>query len=319
VPVLAAWLIAGGIIAGRMLEANGAAHYLASNNLVLACPVLITAAAALMAAAGRARGWPLVALAVFACIDQSVYAARLVYRAPSMRLAAMTLNLDLPVDAGEHRVNWPLFDSLILKDIPNASGYIGPELRRWLRFDLDHRNALRAAGVCMNVDPSAETLRLKFSRVENPLPLARMVSRAKVSMRPDLDIETVDPATTALVFEDPELVEGPPGTVQIVKKDPGEFRLRTECATRQLLVIAECYHAGWQAYVDGHRSMILPVYGDFMGCVIEPGVHDVELYFRPRSFTVGKWMSGITLFVVALLYGAAAWRRRSRHAPGVNG
>ena len=44
--------------------------------------------------------------------------------------------------------------------------------------------------------------------------------------------------------------------------------------TRQLLVVSESYHPGWQAAVDGVPQPVLRVNGDFLGCVVGPGKAD---------------------------------------------
>jgi len=47
---------------------------------------------------------------------------------------------------------------------------------------------------------------------------------------------------------------------------------------------------------------VLRVYGDFMGCVVDAGQHEVQFRFLPRSFAIGRWASlaGIGLCCVAL-------------------
>jgi uncharacterized membrane protein YfhO len=58
-----------------------------------------------------------------------------------------------------------------------------------------------------------------------------------------------------------------------------------------LLVLAESYHSGWRAFVDGVARPVYRAYGDFMGCVVEGGRHQVTFVFAPGSLTLGKWLS----------------------------
>jgi hypothetical protein len=59
---------------------------------------------------------------------------------------------------------------------------------------------------------------------------------------------------------------------------------------------------------------VVPVYGDFLGCVVESGRHEVEFRFRPVSFRVGAWLSGLGLVLLSVSFGVA-FIRPARSAP----
>jgi uncharacterized membrane protein YfhO len=61
----------------------------------------------------------------------------------------------------------------------------------------------------------------------------------------------------------------------------------------------ERFHDGWSASIDGIRMRMVRVEGDFLGCVVDGGVHTVTLRFRPRSFLYGAIVSAIGAALLA--------------------
>jgi hypothetical protein len=139
-----------------------------------------------------------------------------------------------------------------------------------------------------------------------------------VSERPAAAIETVDVASTAIVDVPVDVAPGPPGAIRVDADVPGMIALRTESTMRQLLVVSEGYHSGWTASVDGADAVLVRAYGDFMGTVVDPGVHDVTLRFEPASFRTGRLASGLAAGGL-LVATAWCWRRRRRRDAVRNG
>jgi len=84
---------------------------------------------------------------------------------------------------------------------------------------------------------------------------------------------------------------------------------------RQLLVLSESFDEGWTATVDGRPVRVMRVNGDFLGCVVPAGTHQVALVFAPAHLAWGARVSLGALFVAALLWGIG---RRGAHAPPAN-
>lgn len=188
------------------------------------------------------------------------------------------------------------------------------------RKELDYRtvNALRASGANWfrqpTFEPPMDIPGLKkvdplWSRVPDPMPRTRVVTDAVVSDDPAADIGTVDVSRTALADRSLGLTDGPPGTVEVLTDDPGSIRVRTEGSGRRLLILTESWHAGWVATVDGREVETVPVYGDFLGCVVGPGVADVRFEFRPASLWYGRWLSAFGLLTVGLILAVDVSRR----------
>jgi hypothetical protein len=167
-----------------------------------------------------------------------------------------------------------------------------------------------------------------------------LVSRAVVSDAPAHDLTKIPIETTALV-ESPLSLDGlPPGNAALIEDRPGRVRIvaavpslkardvgegkrpidprlrvglpgtRHEAdgtrsvpatLTGQLLCISESFHPGWQAMVDGCPAPVVRVNGDFLGCVVGPGRHEVTLEFRPKSLWYGALLSLAGLSFLALL------------------
>ena len=110
---------------------------------------------------------------------------------------------------------------------------------------------------------------------------ARGSSRAAcTSAEPALALAAIDPADTAVVGTPLALGGGPPGEATVLEDVPGRIRVRVAAPTRQLLVLTESFHPGWQARCDGAPCAAVRVYGDFLGSVVEPGTREIELRFR---------------------------------------
>jgi uncharacterized membrane protein YfhO len=70
----------------------------------------------------------------------------------------------------------------------------------------------------------------------------------------------------------------------------------------QLLVVAESYHSGWHATVDGAPEELFRINGDFMGCVVGRGKHCVTMNFEPSSLQRGWLASCLGLCMMPLCF-----------------
>jgi hypothetical protein len=152
--------------------------------------------------------------------------------------------------------------------------------------------------------------------VPSPLPRVRLLDHIQVSDNPAADLECIDIEMTALVTHPISVESGDAGSATLVHEEPGELRIRAEAPGRRLLVIADSYDAGWQVEIDGERESVERVNGDFLGCVLERGTHEVRFVFRPASIYYGRRLS-LFGFVLALLTAAAslmaAWLARKKN------
>jgi uncharacterized membrane protein YfhO len=103
--------------------------------------------------------------------------------------------------------------------------------------------------------------------------------------------------------------------VQVLSDRPGSITVETAAAGRQLVVLSERFHAGWRATQDGRERTTTPVYGDYLGCVVDSGGHRVVLTFAPDSARHGLQvtLAGLVLTGVATMLLLPSRVRRARN------
>ena len=109
-----------------------------------------------------------------------------------------------------------------------------------------------------------------------------------------------------------DLPASTPGTAALVAERPGRLEIAVDCPARQLLVVAESYHSGWHAVIDGQPREIYRVNGDFMGCLVERGKNRVVLDFHPESLDRGWLASCLGLSFVSLCFLGFSARPKTR-------
>jgi uncharacterized membrane protein YfhO len=88
--------------------------------------------------------------------------------------------------------------------------------------------------------------------------------------------------------------------------------VRTRTSAPRLLVLAETFHPGWSARIDGRATAPLQVNLALLGIALPSGAHRLELAFAPLDFARNR---GISLLALAILLawlsyeGARALRR----------
>ena len=116
---------------------------------------------------------------------------------------------------------------------------------------------------------------------------------------------TVSRASAQLIDFETTPAGGTPGDVTVTADEPGVIRVRTRTAGRQLLIVSESFDDGWIASVDDAATGVEEVNGDFLGCVVPAGEHDVRLEFSPARQTLGLSISLGGLLIAAVLAGAS--------------
>ncbi|HUG41126.1 MAG TPA: YfhO family protein [Longimicrobiales bacterium] len=143
--------------------------------------------------------------------------------------------------------------------------------------------------------------------VPGALPRAYLVGETVVAAEPGgaLDIlarPDFDPATTAVLYEDP----GPPlagdgpfsGSATVLAYEPDRVDVRTRADRDALLVLADNYYAGWTATVDGEPAEVIRANHTFRGVRVPAGEHTVTFEFRPAEVYMGLWLGIGALFIL---------------------
>jgi hypothetical protein len=319
VPALAS-LAAGGLLAlARAASlAPNLSDQLSPLRGVLTGPILIGLPALAAFLVARGYRWGLPALVVLLAADQTQYGLDMIVRRdPPMSVAELqesrigvpksTLASGVSDDGVRIKTDG---DQLALRGLRLVDGYVGLHPRR--NLDYTRQNTLRVAGALWAQGTGASP---GWRRLEDPLPRARLVARAIASRAPREDIERIDVAREVLVESAIALPRGPAGSARVISDRPGRIKVRVEAPAQRVLVVNESYHRGWRM-TDGRAELpVLRVNGDFLGCVVNPGTHDLELRFDPPSHRLGARLSllGGLLAAASLVASQVSGRRgRSR-------
>ncbi len=311
-PLLSVPLASAGVVLGvqalmRLEPGHPALQFVAPTPLLLLGIALMTGATALVLASSRGARLAPVAMVLFMAFDLGVFGISYVWKLPPSTVADWVDARLQPPEPTEHRVHYGRLEkshvAVAIAGIHMTGGYM--QLRYPKLLDYAEPEAQRLAGVDWAWSADG------WVRRPDPLPRARLVTAARVSVSPSADLGSIDLETTALVAEPVDLEGGPPGRAGILEERPGRIRVAASAPRRQLLVVAESFHEGWRAAVDGRSRPVVRVYGDFIGCVVPPGESVVELRFRPADLRLGAVISLSALALVSL-WLAVALRRGKR-------
>ena len=296
--------------------------YFAGTAWILAGPTLIASAALLVTLA--ARGWrsAMVAMVVLTAADLGYYGLSDGAYAQAQSLRQFLASIARPPTRFDGRVLLDLVgyedslphtgDQMTMLGYWCADGYAGlapakqldnhrvAALRvanvAWVR-----RNPLTAGIVGLERQPNES----RWLAVPAPLPRVRLVAQTRVSRDPAHDITIISPESSALVDSPLMLPPGPSGYALLVSDHPGQLEIQVDCLVSRLLVVSESYHPGWQAMIDGQPERLLRINGDFLGCVVPGGRHEVRLAFRPASLRWGLWLTCAGLGLMLLVMGVS--------------
>lgn len=299
-PLLAAPLasLAGVAFLKALATANPGgllATQLVSTPRLLCAPLWIGPPALAFFLAARGRRWALIALIGLTAADQALYGLTMIYQHdPPLPIPALV--------AAESKPNGPTAgdrarignDALTMAGIAMADGYVALTPRHVI--DDESRAGLRLAGVRWLRATDGSGL---WRALPDPLPRLRLLTRAFVSTSPKKDIHAIDIDTTALVTHAIDLGGSAPGAARFLEDRPGRVRVETIAPARQLLVLADSYHDGWRAAVDGKPAKVERVNADYLGCVVEAGRHEVSFRFDPASYRDGARLSILGLALTA--------------------
>jgi len=148
---------------------------------------------------------------------------------------------------------------------------------------------------------------LKVFKNPTALPRAWVVHEVRsVGSRRELP---QDPRREATIFgplpKVPTCSDNP--QTQWITRSSQKYTLKVQVECRGLLVIADTYFPGWVAKVDGAQTPVLEVNGAQRGVVVDAGVHNVELAYRPTSVMAGAALTG---FGWLATLGIWLWKRK---------
>jgi uncharacterized membrane protein YozB (DUF420 family) len=249
-------------------------HTFASAAVAAPGVAIVVAVTLLVFLAGRRRRWAIAALVVVTAADLAQWGLTFVYRQPARTIAEMTTAIPpapadpsdayaSATDRGPYRS-----DLLVMRGYRLTSGYVG--LYPATRYPLDSDVARELSGTRWSFTP--EGVRLP---VEGSAARVRLVG-------------------------DQLREEG--GSARLSVDRPGKLVAEVDAPGRRILAFTERFHRGWSATIDGGPVQMVRVFGDFLGCVVDGGVHQVSLTFKPRSFVYGSLVSAFGAVLLAGMF-----------------
>lgn len=279
---------------------------------LLVGPLLLTLVAAVIYRVSRNSAAALAVLMIVSALDMGFYALPRVWshtpQSSSLASLEAVLNSEIPAGLDDTQSrdfrahgNWRVA-RLTQMGLRNFMGYVGLP-PAWM-LDPNSRATKRLAGVRWEKEP----LHAKDWTVhQDALPRARLVTRVIVGDPVATLSGPIDIARVAVTDHALTLGDGAPGTVSWTLNTPGNVSFETRAESTQLLVFAERFHPGWRAALDGAAVSLERINGDFMGCVVPPGVHAVSFTFAPLSMRIGVALS---VFGLAALVGGGSFLYR---------
>lgn len=109
---------------------------------------------------------------------------------------------------------------------------------------------------------------------------------------------------------------GPAGDATIVAYEPERVSLQADMKRAGFLVLHDVHYPGWKAYVDGRETEVRRANYVFRAVHLTAGRHRVEFVYRPASFMVSAWISGLSWIACLSALAVPALRARRAVAQG---
>ncbi len=106
------------------------------------------------------------------------------------------------------------------------------------------------------------------------------------------------------------------GSTELQQHQPARVVLLADSPCRAMVLLADVWYPGWKAYVDGKPAQIWKAYNVVRGVVVDAGLHEVRMVYRPASVYAGAALTALgILLCIALQYFPARppWRHGHIH------
>jgi hypothetical protein len=155
-------------------------------------------------------------------------------------------------------------------------------------------------------------------KIDKPIPRTYIVNRISVEQGSERTFHRLlEPGFDARreVVLDQSVEIAPKGrfeaTAKIISYGNRAVTIHASLNDVGILVLADSYYPGWNAYVDGKPQKILRANLFFRAVVLSQGEHTVEFRYEPQSFTFGLMGSLTTLCVLVLVSAFVYLRDRA--------
>lgn len=121
------------------------------------------------------------------------------------------------------------------------------------------------------------------------------------------DVSKIDPSLLGQRERTSEAMGSESGkeSVSIIKRRSDSMALTVDVTRPSLLIMSEVISSGWHVIIDGQEVELLRVDYLLRGVSLSPGKHNVEVYYWPRTLTIGASITAVVLLSMLLL---AVWK-----------
>jgi hypothetical protein len=137
---------------------------------------------------------------------------------------------------------------------------------------------------------------------------------AKILRR--LATDGFDPKTEVMLDQTPAIQpqEALQASAKIARYENARVTIRASLDAAGILVLADSFYPGWNAYVDGKKEGILRANLFFRAVALPAGEHTVEFRYEPMSFKIGLSISVTTIFALIVTTVICVLRKRREKA-----
>jgi hypothetical protein len=153
--------------------------------------------------------------------------------------------------------------------------------------------------------------------VKRAIPRVYVVSAVEHEIDPGKTLERLasedfNALATVLVDEPVSLGDkgGVQGEARILEYENHLVNIQASLDRPGILVLADSFYPGWNAYVNGRQEKIYRANLFFRAVALSAGTHSVEFRYEPRSFAIGRAVSIVTLSLIAAASMLVYMRKR---------
>lgn len=128
--------------------------------------------------------------------------------------------------------------------------------------------------------------------------LAQVLSDDNTDFSKEVFISEIRPEDKML--NNPSFMNGK-SVVKITEYSPNEIILNVNTDNNGWVILADAYHHGWHAYIDGSKTQIYPANHLLRAVYIEKGEHTVKFKYFPKPFRNGLIITTLSILLCILL------------------
>lgn len=136
----------------------------------------------------------------------------------------------------------------------------------------------------------------------------RRLGDASLDYRNTIVLEEQPPGSSAGNDEKPQRAD-----VTIERQDEGSITLIVDAPAAGFVFLDDTYLPGWHAKVDGREAKAYRADYLFMAVPVEQGKHVIDVRYAPSGYYAGKWITLLSLMLLALIVAFDTARRRAKH------